>query len=216
LAQKGLFGSTPLQSVDWVLEGGSIDTDGEGTILTTSRCLCNRNGGLSKEEAEAKLREHLGAWRVLWLDHGYLAGDDTDGHVDTLARFVADDAIAYVSCDDPEDEHYRELKEMQEQLRSFRRADGSPYRLIPLPMAPARYDEEGRRLPSTYANFLITNQALLYPSYNDRKLDRHAGTIFKGLFANREIIPIPSSILITQGGSLHCSTMQVDYDPDKG
>ena len=213
LQRRGYFGTTPLESIDFVLEGGSIETDGEGTVLTTSRCLCNpnRNGGLSKREVEKKLGEYLGAERVLWLDHGYLAGDDTDSHIDTLARFVAPDAIAYVRCDDPEDEHYEELKKMEEELQSFRQADGTPYRLIPLPMGPKRTDESGRRLPATYANFLIANRALLYPTYGDLKLDRHAGTIFRELFPEREIIPIPSSILITQGGSLHCSTMQIDW-----
>ena len=213
LQRRGYFGTTPLESIDFVLEGGSIETDGKGTILTTSRCLCNpnRNGGLGKEEVEAKLREYLGAERILWLDHGYLAGDDTDSHIDTLARFVASDAIAYVRCDDPADEHYDELKKMEEELHALRRADGTPYRLVPLPMAPARYDEEGHRLPATYANFLIANQALLYPTYGDLKLDRSVGAIFRELFPEREIIPIPSSILITQGGSLHCSTMQIDW-----
>jgi agmatine deiminase len=213
LARRGYFGTTPLETVDFVLEGGSIETDGAGTVLTTSRCLCNpnRNGGLGKEEAEAKLREYLGARRVLWLDHGYLAGDDTDSHIDTLARFVAPDAIAYVRCDDPADEHYDELKKMEEELRGLRQSDGTPYRLIPLPMAPARYDDKGRRLPATYANFLIINRALLYPAYGDLKLDRSIGAIFRELFPDREIIPIPSSTLITQGGSLHCSTMQIDW-----
>ena len=213
LQRRGYFGTTPLETIDFVLEGGSIETDGAGTILTTSRCLCNpnRNGGLTKAEAEAKLRKYLGARRVLWLDHGYLAGDDTDSHIDTLARFVAPDAIAYVRSDDPADEHYDELKKMEEELRGLRQSDDTPYRLIPLPMAPARYDGEGRRLPATYANFLITNRALLYPTYNDLKLDRSVGAIFRELFPDREIIPIPSSILITQGGSLHCSTMQIDW-----
>jgi len=213
LRRRGYFGTTPLETIDFVLEGGSIEPDGKGTILTTSRCLCNpnRNGGLSKEEIEQKLQKYLGAKRVLWLDHGYLAGDDTDSHIDTLARFVAPDTIAYIACNDPEDEHYDELKQMEEQLRGFRRDDGTPYRLIPLPMGPICHDASGQRLPATYANFLIANRALLYPSYGDLKLDRSVGAIFRELFPDREIIPIPSSILITQGGSLHCSTMQIDW-----
>ncbi|WP_456393881.1 agmatine deiminase family protein [Nitratifractor sp.] len=213
LHSKGYFGTTPMESIDFVLEGGSIESDGAGTILATSRCLCNpnRNGGLSKEEVEARLRQSLGAKRILWLDHGYLAGDDTDSHIDTLARFVDEETIAYIRCDDPDDEHYEELWAMKEQLRSFRTQRGDPYRLVALPMAPARHDAEGRRLPTTYANFLIANRALLYPSYGDRTLDRRVGEIFADLFPGREIIPIPSSLLVTQGGSLHCSTMQVDY-----
>ena len=213
LHAKGYFGTTPMESIDFVLEGGSVESDGTGTILTTSRCLCNpnRNGGLSKEEVEAKLREYLGARRILWLDHGYLAGDDTDSHIDTLARFVDEKTISYVHCDDPDDEHYDELRAMEAQLRNFRTAEGSPYRLVPLPLPPARYDEEGRRLPATYANFLITNRSVLYPTYDARGSDRAAGAIFAELFPDREVIPVPCSRLITQGGSLHCSTMQVNF-----
>ena len=211
--RMGYFGTTPLESVNFVLEGGSIDCDGAGTILTTSHCLChpNRNGGASRKEIEARLHEYLGARRILWLDHGFLAGDDTDSHIDTLARFTDPSTITYVRCEDPDDEHYKELHAMEEQLQSFRRADGSPYRLIPLPMAPARYDESGRRLPATYANFLIANRALLYPTYESPETDRTAGAIFAELFPQREIIPIPCSRLITQGGSLHCSTMQIYF-----
>ncbi len=213
LHEKGYFGTTAMKSIDFVLEGGSIESDGAGTILTTSRCLCNpnRNGGLSKEEIEKRLNRFIGAKRVLWLDHGFLAGDDTDSHIDTLARFIDPESIAYVKCDDTNDEHYEALKKMERQLKGFRTADGKPYRLIPLPMAPLRKDSLGRRLPATYANFLITNQALLYPSYEERELDRRAGAIFKELFPDREIIPIPCNRLITQGGSLHCSTMQIYF-----
>ena len=213
LWEKGYFGTTPLESVDFVLEGGSIECDGRGTVLSTSRCLChpNRNGGLSKTEVEKLLRDLLGAQRFLWLEHGYLAGDDTDSHIDTLARFVNESTIAYVRCDDPEDEHYEELAAMEAELRAFRRADGRPYRLVPLPMAPARFDASGKRLPATYANFLIANRALLYPSYESPQNDRLAGEIFAELFPDREIIPIPCSRLITQGGSLHCSTMQIHF-----
>ena len=213
LQRLGYFGTTPMESIDFVLEGGSVESDGTGTILTTTRCLCNpnRNGGLSKPEVEERLREYLGGERILWLDHGYLAGDDTDSHIDTLARFVDPETVAYVRCDDAEDEHYDALKKMEEELESFRQSDGSPYRLIPLPMVPAIYDEKGKRLPATYANFLIANRALLYPTYERPETDREAGRIFAELFPDREIIPIPCRRLITQGGSLHCSTMQIFY-----
>ncbi len=212
LHKKGYFGTTPIEPIDFVLEGGAIESDGAGTILTTSSCLLNsnRNGGLSRQEIENRLKEYLGAKRILWLDYGYLEGDDTDGHIDTLARFIDSDTISYVSCDDRDDQHYEALKKMREQLESFKRENGKPYNLIALPMAPKIY-KDSKRLPSTYANFLITNRALLYPSYNDISKDRQVGTIFKELFLDREIIPIPSSILITQGGSLHCSTMQIYY-----
>ncbi len=213
LHQKGYMGTTPLESIDYVLEGGSIESDGEGTILTTSQCLCNpnRNGGLSKAEVEERLRSRLGATRVLWLDHGYLAGDDTDSHIDTLARFVNRETIAYVKCDDPEDEHYEALQAMEAELKTFTRPDGTPYTLVPLPMCEAKYDSEGNRLPATYANFLISNGALVYPTYDDKVNDAKAGETFRSLFPDREIIPVNCLKLIEEGGSLHCSTMQIPF-----
>jgi len=213
LHQKGYMGITPLEHINFVLEGGSIESDGKGTILTTSRCLCNpnRNGGLSKEAVEERLKKYLGAKRILWLDHGYLAGDDTDSHIDTLARFTDEKTIAYVKCDDRVDEHYPALKAMEEQLQTFRQANGQPYRLVPLPMCKAKYDEEGKRLPATYANFLITNDALIFSTYGDNKNDKKAEEIFRDLFPEKEIIPVNCLKLIEEGGSLHCSTMQVAY-----
>jgi len=212
LHKKGYMGTTPLETIDFVLEGGSIESDGQGTILTTSECLCNpnRNGGLTKNEVEAKLQETLGATRFLWLDHGYLAGDDTDSHIDTLARFVNTNTIMYVQCDDKNDEHYEALKKMEEQLQTFTMVDGKPYTLVALPMSDAIYDEEGRRLPATYANFLITNHALVYPTYGTPQ-DKIAHEVFAAQFPGREIIPVNCLKLIEQGGSLHCSTMQVAY-----
>ena len=212
LAKRGYFGVTELRSIDFVLEGGSIDSDGEGSILTTSKCLLNpnRNGGLTKGEAESRLSEYLGAKRVLWLDYGFLEGDDTDSHIDMLARFVNRDTIAYIECNDSSDIHYQELNRMKEQLKEFKTADNRPYNLVALPMVDAKYDRDGNRLPASYANFLITNDALLFPTY-EAKSDKVAHNIFKELFPDREIIPIPSLRLIEQGGSLHCSTMQVYY-----
>ena len=212
LHQKGYLGTTPLEEIDFVLEGGSIESDGKGTILTTSTCLCNpnRNGGLTKEEIENKLQNYLGTTRVLWLDHGYLSGDDTDSHIDTLARFVNPTTIMYVKCEDQNDEHYEALKKMETQLKSFRTAQGDPYTLIALPMCGAKYNESGDRLPATYANFLITNTALIYPVYNDEN-DKEADAVFKEVFPNKEIIPVNCLQLIEQGGSLHCSTMQIAY-----
>jgi len=212
LHEKGYMGTTPLESIDFVLEGGSIESDGEGTLLTTSACLCNpnRNNGLTKPDIEKKLKELLGIKTVLWLDYGYLAGDDTDSHIDTLARFVNTKTIAYVKCNDKNDEHYLQLQKMEVQLKEFRTKEGKPYTLVPLPMTNAIYDDEEKRLPSTYANFLICNNALLYPTYKDKN-DGKVGEIFKVLFPDREIIPIDCLKLIEQGGSLHCSTMQVAY-----
>jgi len=212
LHQKGYMGTTPLEQIDFVLEGGSLESDGEGTLLTTTECLCNpnRNGGLCKKELKEKLKTYLGAERILWLDHGYLAGDDTDSHVDTLARFVNQETIVYVKCDNPQDEHYEALQNMERQLQTFCTKEGKPYTLVPLPMTDAIYNDKQERLPATYANFLICNDALVYPTYSD-KHDKIADEIFKALFPNKEIIPINCLKLIEQGGSLHCSTMQVVY-----
>jgi agmatine deiminase len=212
LYKKGYMGVPPFESIDFVLEGGAIESDGLGTILTTSQCLCNsnRNGGLSKYEVELKLKAYFGAKRVLWLDYGYLAGDDTDSHIDTLARFVSEDTIMYVQCLDREDEHYVELQKMEEQLKGFRTFDNQAYKLIPLPMPTIKQDEEGNRLPATYANFLITNGALVYPTYSVDE-DKFVHEIFKEFFQNKEIIPVECSRLIEEGGSLHCSTMQIPF-----
>jgi agmatine deiminase len=212
LASKGFYGGAPFKTIDYVLEGGSIDTDGKGTILTTTACLCNpnRNGGLDKQEVEKKLTEYLGARRFLWLDHGHLSGDDTDSHIDTLARFVNHDTLVYVTCDNPDDEQYTELKKMETQLKGFTTPDGDPYVLIPLPLPAAKYNENGQRLPATYANFLISNGAIIYPTYQDPN-DKKAGEILKELFPDREVIPIGCLPLIEEGGSLHCSTMQIAF-----
>ncbi len=212
LHKKGYMGVIAHESINFVLEGGSIESDGEGTILTTSTCLCNpnRNGGLGKIEIEEKLKTLLGANRVLWLDYGYLAGDDTDSHIDTLARFVNSTTIAYIKCSNKKDEHYNALQKMEEQLKKFKTKDGKAYTLIPLPMCEAKYNEEDKRLPATYANFLITNNALIYPTYGDKN-DKIVHEIFTRLFPSKEIIPIHCLKLIEQGGSLHCSTMQIAY-----
>ncbi len=196
--------------LDFVLEGGSIESDGHGTILTTSQCLMapHRNQPLSQADIEERLLRTLRAQRVLWLDHGYLAGDDTDSHIDTLARLCPNNTIAYVQCTDSNDEHYEELHLMEEQLKTFVTLQDEPYQLIPLPMAPARYDEDGERLPSTYANFLIINGAVLMPTYGDAELDEKAQKQLQKAFPKHEIVGIDCQVLIIQHGSLHCCTMQ--------
>ena len=191
-----------------VLEGGSLESDGEGTLLTTEECLLspNRNDHLTKEQVENTLKECLGVERVLWLKNGYLAGDDTDSHVDTLARFCSPNTIAYVKCTEKTDEHYDALKAMEEELKTFTRTDGTPYTLLPLPMAdPVEW--EGERLPATYANFLIMNNAVLLPFYDSPK-DEVARAALQTVFPDREIIGINCLPLIKQHGSLHCVTMQ--------
>ena len=192
-----------------VLEGGSIETDGEGTILTTNRCLlsANRNEYKSQEEIADYLSLIFGVNRILWLNHGYLAGDDTDSHIDTLARFCNPETIAYVQCSDSNDVHFEELSRMESEIRKFKTLSGKPYRLIPLPMAEPVY-QEGERLPATYANFLIINGAVLLPFYNSPS-DEIAKTRLQDAFPEREVIGIDCSPLIKQHGSLHCVTMQL-------
>lgn len=209
LYEKGVFcDSAYVDCLDFVLEGGSIESDGKGTLLTTSQCLLSDNrNNLSKEDVEKRLKQYFNLERVLWLDHGYLAGDDTDSHVDTLVRFCDENTIAYVKCDDNQDEHYQELLAMENELKNFRKADNQPYKLVPLPMADAVYEEDDR-LPVTYANFLIINGAVLIPTYHSAK-DEIAINTLRQVFPNREMIGINCLPLIKQHGSLHCVTMQL-------
>ena len=200
-----------LNTIGLIMEGGSIESDGLGTILTTSDCLLspNRNPQLTKSEIEQALASLVGAKRVLWLDHGGLAGDDTDSHVDTLARFCPNNTIIYQGCDNPLDEHFEQLKLMERELTSFTAPDGSPYRLIALPWPKARFDEQAHRLPATYANFLIINGAVLVPTYRDPENDSTALERMAQAFPGRETIGIDCLSLLEQHGSLHCVTMQL-------
>ncbi len=204
-----LFNGEYINRLNFVLEGGSIESDGKGTLLTTSECLLspNRNGEWDKKQIEGYLKENFSVEQVLWLDYGFLSGDDTDSHIDTLARLCPDDTIVYVRCADKDDMHYEALTEMERQLRSFRTLDGKPFRLLPLPMADPIY-HEGERLPATYANFLVLNHAILYPTYNQPDNDREAARILQQAFSGYEIIGIDCRPLIKQHGSLHCVTMQ--------
>ena len=198
-----------IDCLDFVLEGGSIESDGKGTVFTTSKCLMapHRNQPLKKSEIEQRLIQDLGASRIIWIDYGSLTGDDTDGHIDTLVRICPDDTILYVGCDDPQDEQYEELQKMEAQLRTFRTLDGKPYTLKKLPMPRPIYDGEDR-LPATYANFLVINGAVLCPTYGQPDLDAEALSIIGGAFPDREIIGIDCRPVISQHGSLHCCTMQ--------
>jgi len=210
LHESGAFAATPLETVGLVLEGGSIESDGRGTLLTTAECLLNpnRNPHLSRDEIEALLAGHLGADRFLWLRNGFLEGDDTDSHIDTLARLCPGDTITYVSCDEPNDVHFEQLGAMADELRHFTTRDGRPYRLLPLPWPAPRHDREGSRLPATYANFLVINGAVLVPTYRDAH-DSVAIEVVREAFPGREIIGIDCLPLILQHGSLHCVTMQI-------
>lgn len=210
MAEAGVIEGKYLNCLDFVLEGGSIESDGLGTLLTTTECLTapNRNEPMTKAEIESYLMQALHLKQVLWLDYGYLAGDDTDSHVDTLARLCPHNTIVYVQCLDVQDEHYEQLQAMEKQLHTFRTLEGEPYRLLALPMADAVYDEDGQRLPATYANFLIMNQAVLYPTYQQPENDRQAAQVLQQAFPQHEIVGVDCRALIKQHGSLHCVTMQ--------
>ena len=213
LFHKGVFGKETIyeNQLGFALEGGGIESDGKGTILTTSHCLLspNRNGHLTKQEIEKYLLNFFNASRILWLNHGYLAGDDTDSHIDTLARLCNETTIAYVKCTDETDEHYAALKAMENELKSFKTTDGNPYHLVALPMADTVYDEDDShyRLPATYANFLITNEMILMPTYHSPK-DKEAIKIMEAIFPDKKVVGVNCISLIKQHGSLHCVTMQ--------
>ena len=207
LDEARIFRNTLRQHIDFALEGGAIDTDGAGTLLSTWQCLHERHPGISRELLTTKLGEWLKQRRVLWLDHGYLEGDDTDAHIDTLARFAAPDAIVFQACGDPSDSHFVELRAMADEIATLRTIDGKPYRLFPLPWAKPIVDED-RRLAASYANFLIINGAVLMPAYGDAA-DAAAAAVLGRAFPDREIVAVPCRPLIWQNGSLHCITMQL-------
>jgi len=210
LGNSGAFGKATIETMGFILEGGSIESDGRGSVLTTSNCLLspNRNPHLSRSGVEAFLGQALGAQRILWIENGHLAGDDTDSHVDTLARFCPDDTIVYTACDDPTDVHYGPLEAMAEELRSFRTPEGLPYRLLALPWPEACYDEDGQRIPATYANFLVINGSVLVPMYGSQK-DRTAIEVIRQAFPGRQMTGVYCLPLLTGRGSLHCITMQI-------
>lgn len=209
LFNDGFFNCNILYQVGMVLEGGGIESDGNGVILTTQACQLspNRNPHLTQDDIEQSFKQLFGTQKTLWLEHGYLEGDDTDSHIDTLARFCSADTIAYVQCTDEKDIHYEALKAMENQLNTFTDIENNPYNLVPLPMPDACFDEDGNRLPATYANFLILNGAVLVPIY-DKPQDQEALDILKSIFKDRDVIGIDCSSLILQHGSLHCVTMQ--------
>ena len=222
--------STYENHLDFVLEGGSIESDGKGTIFTTTDCLLapNRNQPLTQQEIEEELKRRLHAERVLWIDYGHLEGDDTDGHIDTLVRIAPDDTLLYIGCDDPTDPHYEDLKKMEQQLTTFRTKEDKSYRLFKLPMPNPIYEggerreergemkeERGERLPATYANFLVINGAVLVPIYQQPEKDKEAIRIIQEAFPDREMIPIDSRVIIRQHGSIHCCTMQFPLLPRK-
>lgn len=194
---------------EFILEGGSIETDGRGTLLTTTRCLLspNRNGGGTKAEIGEKLSHELGVDHILWLDYGALIGDDTDSHIDTLCRLAPGNTILFTVCRDMDDPQFEELLHMRAQLSMFRNAEGEPYNLVELPLPDAVYDESGERLPATYANYLVTPRAVYMPVYNQPEKDELACQTVRIAFPDHEIVPVECLTLVKQHGSLHCSTM---------
>ena len=207
LSLAGILG--PLENHDdFILEGGSVESDGKGTVFTTSMCLLapHRND-LDRDGLECELKRRLHADRVVWLDHGSLIGDDTDGHIDTIVRCAPDDTLLYVSCDDPSDAQYADFKALERQISSLRTLDGRPYRLLPLPM-PRAIVEDGERLPATYANFLILNGAVVVPTYDQPDFDALAIETIGSAFPGREVVPLDARTIIRQHGSIHCLTMQ--------
>ena len=205
LYDQGLVKGTYEDHLDFVLEGGSIESDGKGTVFTTECCLMapHRNQPLTKEEIENRLKEWLGAERIVWLQHGSLIGDDTDGHIDTLVRICPNDTLLYTGGD----KDHPDLAEMEKELQELRTLDGKPYRLLKLPLPRPIYDE-GDRLPATYANYLVINGAVLVPTYNQPDLDAEALRIIGEAFPDREMVGIDCRAVIKQHGSLHCCTMQ--------
>ncbi len=213
LARDGVFGATPCRKVPFVLEGGAIETDGRGTLLATRHSVitATRNADVGQAQVEDLLRRELGLVRFLWLDHGALSGDDTDGHVDTLARFADPRTILYATTT-PNDPDREGLEAMRAELADLCDADGAPYRLVPLP-PPGLHFEDDRRLPATYANFLVVNGAVLLPVYGVHN-DGVAMRVLGDCFPDREVVPIDCRALIRQNGSLHCVTMQLPASVD--
>lgn len=210
---KLLVSGTYRKERDFELEGGSVESDGEGTVLTTTRCLTspNRNGGKSKQEINEILQRRLGADHVLWLDYGALEGDDTDSHIDTLARLAPGRTILYVGCRNIDDSHFEELLRMRAQLTMFRDPEGNPYNLVELPMPDPIYDEDGNRLPATYANYLVANNVIYMPVYRQPANDKLACQTVRIAYPEHKVVPVDCTALILQHGSLHCATMQIPY-----
>lgn len=215
LTRSGFFRAKPEEHLGFVLEGGSIESDGCGTVLTTDSCLLNpnRNGGMTCSQILQYIKETTGADRVISLKSGELIGDDTDGHIDTLARFAPPgDVIFYTGCCDCEDPHFQPLARMAEELCALRTPGGQPYHLVELPLPDPIFDEEGQRLPATYANFLIVNGAVILPVYGQPMKDRMAADLISTAMPDYKVVTVDCRTLVLQHGSLHCSTMQLPLE----
>lgn len=211
LATHGVIDQRSTQKINFILEGGSIDVNEQGQLLTTTRCLLSntRNSTLNQAEVEQHLKNYLGVKQVLWLHEGALSGDDTDSHIDMLARFTEHDAILYTSCSNMHDPNYAALQRMRNELIALCQQQQLAYPLIELPIPSAVYAQDGTRLPASYTNFLIINDAVLVPIYGDKEADQYACAQIQMAFPQRKIIPRHSRYLIEQFGSIHCATMQI-------
>ncbi len=200
------FFKTPMKDINFVLEGGSIDTNAQGVLLTTQNCIFNqnRNPKFSKKQILEVLRTTLGVNEIITLQNGSLIGDDTDSHIDTLARFLDEETIAYAKCYNKDDEHYLSLKKMEEELKKTK------FHLIPLPLPSPKYFLN-HRLPATYLNFVFVNGALIVPTYKDKN-DKIALEILQNFFPSKDIVGVDASIFIREHGSLHCATMNFYKD----
>lgn len=197
-----LFGEhfkTHLREIALILEGGSVEFNGAGVMMTTTKCLlnANRNAHLSQNELEKKLKEIFGIHTIIWLENGFIKGDDTDSHIDTLARFIDENTIAHCVCEDEKDEHFLPLNLMKKELEK------TNFKLLPLPLPKPKFYGE-QRLAATYANFVFINGALIVPSYDDEN-DEKVREILARALPNRQIIPVPAEVFLRQSGSLHCA-----------
>ncbi len=210
LHAQGAFGGTPIETIDLVVEGGNLDSDGQGTVLCNGPCLHDprRNPGLAPAEIDERLRRTLGIERLLCIENGRISGDDTDGHIDMLARFCSPDTIVHSQAASPDDPDHAPLAAMARELSRLRDSRGRPYRLHALPAPPPCHDADGRRLPASYANFLVIDGAVLVPQYGAAS-DIEALSLLAGLFPDRRAYPVDCRPVIEQGGSLHCLTMQL-------
>ncbi len=210
LHAQGAFGATPLETIDLVVEGGNIDSDGQGTALCNGPCLHDprRNPGLTPDEIDERLCRTLGIERLLCIENGRISGDDTDGHIDMLARFCDPRTIVYSQAVDEDDPDHAPLAAMADELAALRDAAGRPYHLHALPAPSPRYDAEGRRLPASYANFLVINGAVLVPQYGC-PADAVALALLSRCFPDRQTYAIDCRPAIEQAGSLHCLIMHL-------
>ena len=199
----------PTLAFDWILEGGAIDVNEDGVLITTANCVLNPNRNpFERQVLEQRLRADLGVEQILILESGFLQGDDTDSHVDNLVRFSNNQTLLYCSCNDSKDPHYESLHAMQQQLQTWNQTQASPFALIPIPLPEPVYNADGERLAASYLNFLILNHVVVVPSYHDNDSEKSVIRLFEDLFPHRAIVTIDSRNLVAQGGGPHCASMQ--------